>query len=198
MKLTAFFDILHLADGNYPPFHTGQIANLSFQMFRLAIDKTREGDVQCFDHRSDAVYRFAGCVLRNYADRGYPSIAAIEADGFRFYINDASVASLGSGDTIAGEGLLGLDTYYWAEFLSVYEDAPNLFYNLEVKRIRKIYDPQSPVHLAAAPLKETEEDITDMDAYDETGQSVLQGSAYCIIDFDSEGHEEENIPRTFI
>jgi hypothetical protein len=198
MKLTALFELWHLDDGNYPPFHTGQLVNLTFQMFLTKLDNSKEGDSQYFEHRGDAVYRFAGCILGNYKDYGYPSIVAIEAKGFRFFIDDARVASIASGDLIAGEGLLGLDTYDWVEFISGFKEVPDLFYNLEVKRIRKIYNLQPPADVSAAPLLQAEEDITDMDAHDEKGESVLLGSLDCIIDFDSDGHEDKNIPRTFI
>ena len=98
---------------------------------------------------------------------------------------------------MVGEGSLGLDTYYWVEFLDSYDAPPDLFYNLEVKRIRKIYDLQSPQFLAAPP-KEDGEDIDDMDARDEAGEDILMGSVQCIIEFDSKGHESKSIPRTFI
>jgi hypothetical protein len=195
MKLTAFFALWHLGDGNYPPFHKGQLVNLSFQLFPTNIEKLTLKTAEYFEHLGDAVYRFSSKVLHNYGDDNYPFIV-VQANNFRFYIDDALAKGLNEGDRLVGEGSLGLDTYYWVESLDRLDHPPDLFYNLEVKRIRKIYDPYI-VQFLASPPERGEEDIDDMDALNETGESVLQGAADCIIDFDSEGHEDKNIPRTF-
>jgi hypothetical protein len=196
MKLTAIFELWHISDGNYPPFHKGQLVNLSFKLFTTNIEKADSQTLEYFEHLGDAVYRFSGKVLKNYGDEKHPFII-VQAKDFRFYIADALAKGLDEGDRLVGEGSLGLDTYYWVEFLDSYDDPPDLFYHLEVKRIRKIYDLHSPQYLTAPP-EENGEDIDDMDARDEAGKDILLGAAYCIIDFDSDRHESKEIPRTFI
>jgi hypothetical protein len=195
MKLTAIFALWHLGDGNYPPFRKGQLVNLSFQLFPTNIEKSDSVVSEYFEHLGDGVYRFAGRVLKSYGNEEYPFIV-VQANGFRFYVDDDLAKGLDEGDYLFGEGSLELDTYYWVESLDRLDDPPDLFYNLEVKRIRKVYHPHLAQFLPSPPEKDAEE-IEDMDALDEAGESVLQGAAHCIVDFDSEGHEGKDIPRTF-
>jgi hypothetical protein len=80
-----------------------------------------------------AQYRFVGQVLRVYNDDPSDAITVIEVAGFRFYINRSF--GFRAGEWVQGGGKLLLDHYIWVEFLDKYKDAPDLFYQLRVKRI---------------------------------------------------------------
>ena len=140
MQLTAVFESWHIGDGNYPPLHRGQLVRLSFELeaSNLAIAPVAAG--ARFEHRGNAEYRGVGRVLRVY--RGEASIAVIEANGFRFYVNGPVAENLAAGASVEFAGTLLLDHYLWVEFLSRYSDPPDLFYNLRVTRILRVSVPE--------------------------------------------------------
>lgn len=139
MTITAIFESWHIGDGNYPPLQRGQQVSLSFEMETSQV--TRSADCRpMLSHEGGGQYRFAGDVLRVYNDGGSDAITIIEAAGFRFYINKSF--GLRPGDCVQGQGKLVLDHYIWVENLEEYKDAPDLFYQLRISRIRMVRTPE--------------------------------------------------------
>src|SRR5713101_5659444 len=133
MRLTALFEAWHLGDGNYPPLHKRQLVNLSFEMLPYSISTDFPEEASRFEPVKDAEYRFVGEVLRVYRSPDGDPIVIIHAGDFRFFINwfPKDVPSLEESDRVVGYGRLLLDHYIWVEYLSRYQDPPDLFYPLK-------------------------------------------------------------------
>ncbi len=203
MELTAVFESWHIGDGNYPPLHVGQRANLSFEIDAKHLEEASLDLPENFIHLGSAEYRFCGKILRVYEHEGNEKIVVIKAKDFCFYIERRKSDHHQAGMKITGEGTLLLDHYIWVEFLDTYADPPNLFYNLKVTRIRKIRIPDQLVVRSGtsisypcrlAPKEYSESDIEEL--------STMQGQnfneEFYLVDFDSKGLEKEEIARTFI
>jgi hypothetical protein len=89
------------------------------------------------------------------------------------------------------------------EFLHEYAEPPNLFYTLQVKRIRKVTLPTEfvtrnvrtvghPARLCGDQYAAS--DIQDLESME--GQNF--GPEFYLIDLESEGVSETNVPKTFI
>jgi hypothetical protein len=202
MYVTAIFESWHIGDGTYPPLHMGQHVNLSFEVDRLEMAKTDSTAAALFESRSDASCAFVAHVLKLY-EAGGETIAVLDAGAFRFYIHGPKAASVAAGDRVQGRGTLALDHYMWVEFLDRYADLPDLFYNLEVRRIRRVRIPERLIRryaggktmpTTAAPGEYSEQDVQELETM--AGQEFDE--EFYIIDFDSEGLENERLARTFL
>jgi hypothetical protein len=203
MELTAIFENWHIEDGNYPPLYKGVLVNLSFELEPITLAKTIQDNAKELIHLGNAQYRFCGRVLKVYDNNLNSEIIVIKSNGFRFYVLSQEVGRYTPGDTVTGEGALLLDHYIWVENLEKYKDAPDLFYNLRVLRIRKVQTPERfiarykdgkslPVRLA--PSEYTDSDVEVI----ETMEGQPFDEEFYIIDFDSEGVEKEKIRHTFL
>jgi len=142
MELTAIFENWHIGDGNYPPLCKGELVNLSFELEPRTLDKAALNNAKETIHLGNAEYRFCGNVLKVYDSGLDGELIVIGVDGFRFYVLSQEVGRYIPEDLVIGEGTLLLDHYIWVENLEEYKDAPDLFYNLRVKQIRKVQTPE--------------------------------------------------------
>jgi hypothetical protein len=140
MKLTAILESWVIPDGSYSPFGVGMPVNLSFGMGVRELS-TDAGVADAFESRGDGEYSFAGRVLATYCD--VEPLAVVQADGFRFYLEDAQAAELRAGDPVQGVGTLEVDYYVWVENVDELPEPPDLFYNMVVRRIRRVQIPES-------------------------------------------------------
>jgi len=203
MKVEAIFESWHVPDGNYPPLSVGDRVNLSFEFQHKTLEASNHAHPY-FKLLYNAEYEFCGSVLRKYKS-DEETILVIEAADFRFYINSstADVMSYAAGDKLKGQGTLLLDHYIWVEFLDSYEDPPELFYNLQVKRIRRMQIPQKFIHKhLLGKSQPTRLNISELDSeYIQELETMLGQSfdeEFYLIEFDTEGLENREIPRTFI
>ena len=202
MRLTAVFESWHIGDGNYPPLKVGQAVNWSFQVEPVGKLERTDQPVM-FDVADDAECVFVSEVIRIYREPTERPLGVFQAGEFRFYIEDESIANFAVGDKVAGAGRLLFDYYIWVEFLHEYAEPPNLFYPLQVKRIRKVTLPIEFVtqHVRAVghPTRLRGDqyaagDIQDLDSME--GQTF--GPEFYLIDVDSEGFSETNVPKSFL
>lgn len=131
------------------------------------------------------------------------TIIIVKASDFSFYILSYESKTYTQGSKIAGIGTLLLDHYTWVECLSEYKDPPNLFYNLQVKRIRKVQIPDKFVeHYEDGKSKPTRLEPNEYSASDVEEIETMIGQPFdeefYIIDFDTNGVENAPIKRTFI
>ena len=126
MEICAVFETWHLGDGNYPPLKRGQLVYLSFEIEPDELTLAEETAPRRFHHYGQAEYAFTGSVLRVYGEDSSSRIVVVEADQFLFYMNSPLTEGLERGDAISGRGTLALDHYIWVEFLSSYQDPPDL------------------------------------------------------------------------
>ena len=203
MHLTAIFESWHVGDGNYHPFHVGQGVNLSFEVDSIKLRKADPGEQYRFDSAADATCSFVADVARYYGSAGDTPVAVLDAGFFRFYIHGESARSVPVGDRVKGTGILALDHYLWVEFLAEYPDPPDLFYNLEVRRIRRVRIPQRFIRRHAGgktmpatvgPGDYSGEDIQELKTME--GQEFDE--EFYIIDFASAGLENERLARSFL
>ena len=66
----------------------------------------------------------------------------LQACDFLFYLASSEKHQYREGRRYCGIGTLLLDHYSWVECLADYDNPPNLFYNLEVKRILRVNVPE--------------------------------------------------------
>ena len=203
MELTAIFENWHIGDGNYPPLHVNQLVNLSFEVEPCSISVAVADESEQFVHLCSAEYRFPARVLKIYDDECNRKITVAESSGFRFYFISQQAHRYGPGDSLVIDGTLLIDHYIWVENLEGYSDAPNLFYNLKVRRIRKVDIPDRFIarHESGKsfPTRLRRSDYSESDVEDiETMEGQPFDEEFYIIDFDSKGLEDEVIARTFI
>ncbi len=133
----------------------------------------------------------------------YPSgsgpLIVLDAGEFRFHVCGATAASE-PGDHVAFSGTLLLDHYAWVENLDSYPDPPDLFYNLRVVRIRRVKVPERFIarHDRGKSLP-TRVGPVDFEDVGELPTMVGQAfdEEFYVVDFDSAGLEDAEIPRTF-
>ncbi len=142
MKLIAILESWVIPDGSYPPFAVGMPVNLSFEMAvrQISINAAAEDS---FESNGEGEYSFAGRVLAKY--NGGDPLAVVEASGFRFFLEGTRAQELRPGERVQGLGSLVVDYYIWVEYVNERREAPDLFYNLGVRRIRRVQIPDSLV-----------------------------------------------------
>jgi hypothetical protein len=96
-----------------------------------------------------------------------------------------------------------LDHYSWVEYFAKYENPPDLFYKLSVKRILKVNIPEKFVARhetgKSLPTRLIPEDYSLSDVEEiNSMQGQPFDEEFYIIDFDSSELEGCEIPRTFI
>jgi hypothetical protein len=204
VRLTAVFEIWHIGDGNYPPLHRNQLVNLSFQVEPHSLARLASPKQGRFDQIEDAEYSFAGTVLKVYDDPPTNRIAVVEAGDFRFYMDSfpPDAPRLKECDWIEGDGRLLLDYYIWVEFLSSYQDPPNLFYPLRVTKIRSVKIPNTFVsrtdNVASAPASLSHENYSTATICEIEGMpNIEEDWLFYLVDFDDSDTSPARIPLTF-
>jgi len=159
------FEEWHLGDGNYPPLHRGQKVNFSFYI-SLTNKQILENGECYFKQNRYSDYSFCGKVIRTYQSVDDGQIIIVDTGNFKFYIEDSKF-SVNIGQFISGQGVLLIDYYIWVEYLSSYDNPPDLFYNFIVENISKVKIPEkfiyrhdkgysSPTSLAPSDYSETD------------------------------------------
>jgi hypothetical protein len=206
MKITAILETWHFYDGNYSELNKGQLVNLSFEMGARKLEAVDLNTPNSLVHQGGGKYSFCGDGLRFYNYHSLLPLIVIQTGAFSFYTISApkGVGAFRPGTKVAGEGMLQFDTYYWVENLDNYENPPQLFYNLEVKRIRKVQIPEKLLkrydsgESYPASLLPGEYSADCVESVNETTwQPHHQQHCFYVVDFDGTGLEEHHIPRTF-
>jgi hypothetical protein len=199
VQLTAVFESWHIGDGNYPPLHRGQLVRLSFELEPRHLRCLQGTYPPALHHLGDAEYKGRGLVLRRY-DSGNDAIAVLEAGGFRFYVSESPATAPTAGSWVEFDGTLLLDHYSWVEFLDEYADPPDLFYTLQVTRVRKVSIPDRFIHRHSRgksyPARVSSSNFGTVEEL-ETMEGQSFGEEFYIIDFDGRGLETVDIPQTF-
>jgi len=204
VNLTAIFETWHIGDGNYPPLRTNQLVNLSFELQPDSLSSPASPNKEKFEKITDAEYDFSGTVLKVYLDPPDNQIIVIQAAGFRFYVNSIPQGSpvLRAGDKCQGRGRLLFDHYIWVEFLSGYEDPPDLFYRLRVTRLRSVkisekFIPRHPTGMSGQTSLDQDgystADISEVERMENVDRSWL----FFLVDFDDTDIGTNSIPLTF-
>ncbi len=110
-----------------------------------------------FTHLGSAEYNFCGKVIRLYRGKmkrklfgiyipffetTRPNLIIVDTGEFRFYIENPHLNRVSEGMLVSGRGTLLLDYYIWTETLHKRQNPPDIFYRLEVSRIRKVQIPE--------------------------------------------------------
>jgi len=191
MDIVAVFQTWHIGDGNYPPLEKEQLVNLSFELEEIGIAASEGRPTEEFVHTGGGLHRFRARVLRQYTgavEDSDTSLIVLESCGFRFYVslNGPAPDDLRGCSVVQGPGYLALDSYDWVQFLEWYEDPPDLFYQLRVRRIWK------PRDYASSFCPESAEEIDTM-----VGRA-FRSEPYYIVEFTNEGVPRDPTPRTFL
>lgn len=142
MQLTVQFEHWHLGDGSYPAFAVGDRARLSFELDVVAVEPVGDDVLEGVRQIRDAEYEVVGRVIRSYPDGISSAFPVIEAGSLRLHCPTSMVAALPTGARVRLRGLLALDHYQWVEFLERHPDPPDLFYPVEVMRVRQVRMPE--------------------------------------------------------
>ena len=153
-----------------------------------------------FIHLGDGEYEFIGNVLRIYADEPNDFVAVVSSGDFRFYINRPLRPD--EGQHIRGRGTLLLDHYLWVEFLGLYANPPDLFYQLVVERIYRVQIPESFVarhqHGKSLPTSLAPGDYGNEQAVEiETMEGQAFDEEFYLLDLTDKG-VHGHVARTFI
>jgi hypothetical protein len=143
--LCVIFEEWYLGDGTYPPLHRGQKVNLSFYTFTKDI-QVADKQPTYLKQIKDADYSFCGQVIRTYKQDD-AQLVIVDVGALKFYMEIRKDSlSLSIGQFICGSGPILIDYYAWVEYLSSYEDPPELFYNFSVSKIRKVKIPEKFIY----------------------------------------------------
>ncbi len=223
LELTAIFEMWHLDDGNYPPLHKGMAVNLAFEIQPRSLSRTTSSAPLALHPLGEAEYEFVAEVILSLphglpgptraelirlhpdqaaglarADLGpNPPLAVLDSGEFRFYVEGKAARGLRSGMRLKGSGTLLLDYYVWGENCWRLASPPDLYYSLDVTRIRQVQVPDdfvkwmpgakslsprlAPAHYGA---------LSDL----ETMEGHEAAAAFCIVDFSESPRKD--IPKT--
>jgi hypothetical protein len=183
MRLIAVFESWHVPDGNYAPFDLRQRARLSFELDGGELQASA-ARASTFVSNDDATCEFNGVVLGRYG-----GLTALEAGGFRFYVNGNEANAFEPGSWVRGIGTLALDHYAWFEGVRSFANPPNLFFETLVVRIRKFRIPERFIHRhaegKAMPTTVAAEDCSADDIEDlDTMNGQAFDEEFYLLDFD--------------
>lgn len=200
MELTAVFESWLIPDGDYPPFHKGMMVNLAFQISLEFIFPAQASQELAFNCIREAEYDFCGTVIYIYrSDQNRNPLVVINTGIFRFYIESDKAKNLAEGMRVMGRGTLLLDYYIWTEYLHLRPNPPDIFYSIEVSRIRKVQIPERfiqrhdkakghPSWVSSADFG----DVKDLETME--GQSFDE--EFYLVDFKESNRKD--VPKTFI
>ena len=190
MQLTAVFEHWHLGDGNYCAFAVGDKVRLSFELDIDQIELTSPNAPLSIEQIRDAQYVVSARVIRRYADGIDSQFPVFDAGTLRFYVPSSLASDLPPDSTVRMRGAFALDHYLWVEFLDRYADAPDLFYDVRVVRIRRIAIPEQFVRRAersmSFPTSLRPEDYAS-DSYEEVARVEERSDrpSFSLIDFET-------------
>ena len=144
-NLCVTFEEWHIGDGTYPPLSKGQHVNLAFYIQPYEKTYTANSNY-LLRPLKNSDYEFGGKIIRDYHDSDN-RIIVVDTNSYLFYIEiaDTDTANL-EGQFVFGKGQLLIDYYIWAEYLCNYKNAPDLFYDFKVDKIRKVNIPEKFIH----------------------------------------------------
>lgn len=142
IKICATFEEWYLGDGTYPPLRKGQNVNLSFYINPTVLSLTTRTNLE-FKQNQNSDYSYRGQVIKSYTSEEGSQLNIIDCGQFKFFVEEGSnIPKLNEGQFIEGHGMLLIDYYMWVENLGDYHNAPDIFFNLRVDRIRKVKIPE--------------------------------------------------------
>ncbi|HMS67592.1 MAG TPA: hypothetical protein PKD18_05630 [Saprospiraceae bacterium] len=144
-KICVTFEEWYIGDGTYPPLTKGQNVNLA--LYIQPYEKTFTTNSSfLLKQLKNSDYEFSGEIIHDFQDSDNRLIV-IDTKKLLFYIEipDTETKSL-EGQFVLGKGQLLIDYYIWAEYFCNYENAPDLFYNFNVDKIRKVKIPEKFIH----------------------------------------------------
>lgn len=144
-NICATFEEWYICDGTYPPLKKGQKVNLAFYI--QPNEKTITTEAEYYIRQvKNSDYEFCGKVIRDYQDTNNHLIV-VDTKQVIFYIEleDNNEKAL-EGLSIKGQGRLLIDYYIWAEYFCNYQNAPDLFYNFKIAKIRKVKIPDKFIY----------------------------------------------------
>jgi hypothetical protein len=172
-NLCITFEEWHLGDGNYPAFYVNEKAKIAFQLSPKEIQLSDNNEIWLRQNILNE-YSFSGEVIYCF-DEQY----VVNTGMFSFYIEEPNPDKRYKiGDKVTGCGMIFIDYYIWKESFQRNElaGAPDIFYNIQVDRIRKVYLPGKFVHIyfsnnhllasfptSLSPSDYTEETIEEID-----------------------------------
>ena len=190
MKLTAVFEHWHLGDGNYYAFAVGDAVRLSFEFDIDHMELALPDAPVSVEQIRDAEYAVTARVIRRYADGIDSPFPVLDAGTLRFYVPSRLASELLPNSVVHLRGTFALDHYLWVEFLDRYADAPNLFYDVRVVRIRRVAIPESFIHKTersmSFPTSLRPEDYSS-DGYEDVAkvEKRSDGPSFSLIDFET-------------
>ena len=139
------FEEWYIGDGTYPPLRKGQNVNLAFYIQPYEKSYTTNSNY-LLRPLKNSDYEFGGKIIRDFQDSDN-HIIVVDTKNYRLYIEiaETEITNL-EGQFVFGKGQLLIDYYIWAEHFSNYENAPDLFYNFNVDKIRKVKIPEKFIH----------------------------------------------------
>jgi len=144
-KICVTFEEWYIGDGTYPPLTKGQNVNLAFYI--QPYDKTfTTNSTYLLKQLKKSDYEFSGKIIRDFQDSD-KRVIVVDTQKLLFYIEipDTETKSL-EGQFVFGKGQLLIDYYIWAEYFCNFENAPDLFSNFYVDKIRKVKIPEKFIH----------------------------------------------------
>lgn len=144
-KICVTFEEWYIGDGTYPPLTKGQNVNLAFYI--QPYEKTfTTNSTYLLKQLKNSDYEFSGKIIRDFQDSDN-RVIVVDTQKLLFYIEilGTETKSL-EGQFVFGKGQLLIDYYIWAEYFCNYENAPDLFYNFNVDKIRKVKIPEKFIH----------------------------------------------------
>ena len=127
MNLVVGLSAWIIQDGNYDDFHVGDTSCFALEFYSENIK--REGSKKYFERRSDSTYCLCGQVV--FLDQG----SWVIDSGFLAYQDSRPPKGLKKGDFVSGEFYIGIDPFFYFEWLKHKESFPNISYKWEIERI---------------------------------------------------------------
>jgi hypothetical protein len=201
MELTVVFESWLVPDGKYPPLVVGDEIRIALEVAPSALETADASVPLGYQSCGDGEYTLCACVLRVYHG-DFGSSAAFDAGGLRFYVTNFTGKFLREGEHVQITGTLLVDQYAWSEDVGTAPDAPDLFHNFRVRRIRQVRLPERFVARHArgkthparlGPADYGPEDVYEVDSM--VGASFDE--EFYLLDLDARGLETKSLPPTF-
>jgi hypothetical protein len=160
-----------IQDGNYGDFAVGDEVSFALEFYSEGgLHTSGSSSIQA-EHVSDSIYRITAEVVH-----AEPSWWVIDF-GLRCFREETPPAGVRVGDRLEGQVYLGIDPFFYFEYLHALAGAPPLVYEWQIDQIYRTTAPTvlSPDHRVLIPdrAREVRTSIDRTDAWhDEGGQSM--------------------------
>jgi hypothetical protein len=128
-KITTELNSWIIQDGNYGDFHCGDHHSLALEFAGGSLHQSDDREVRC-QHDQGSIYTVTAEVI--FVN---PEVWVIDF-GIKAYWESPPPAFVQTGAWVEGEIFLGIDPFFYKDYLSKVPDMPNLFDEWIVKRIQ--------------------------------------------------------------